>query len=39
MIDRVLAENTADRQPGVPGTDDDRGEMFDGEPVVRVAVR
>jgi hypothetical protein len=30
MIDRVFAENTAGRQPGVPGTNDDRGDVFDG---------
>jgi hypothetical protein len=32
VINRVLAENMADRKPGVPAADDDRGEVFDGEP-------
>lgn len=39
MIDRVLAENTAGRQPGVPGADDDRCDVFDVGPVASVAAR
>ena len=33
MIDRVLGEDTTACKPGVPGTDDDRCDLFDGEPV------
>jgi hypothetical protein len=38
VIDRVLAENAADRKPRVPAADDDRGEVFDGEPAAGAAV-
>ena len=38
MIDRLLGENTAGRKPGVPGADDDRGDVFDGEPVADAVV-
>jgi hypothetical protein len=31
MIDRVLGQGTAGREPGVAGADDDRREAFDGE--------
>ena len=30
VIDRALAEAAARRQPGVPGADDDRRDVFDG---------
>jgi len=29
MVDRVLGEETAGGQAGVPGADDDRGDAFD----------
>ena len=31
VIDRVLGEDTADRKPGMAGTNDDRRDAFDGE--------
>ena len=31
MVDRVFAEEVADRQAGVTGTDYDRRDVFDGE--------
>ena len=31
VIDRALTEAAAGRQPGVPGSDDDRRDVFDGE--------
>jgi hypothetical protein len=39
VIDRVLGENTTGRKPGVPAADnDDRGDVFDGEPVAGAVV-
>jgi hypothetical protein len=37
MVDRVLGEEVADRQAGMAGTDDDRRDVFDGEPPPPVA--
>jgi hypothetical protein len=37
MVDRVLGKKAADRQAGMTGTDDDRRDVFDGEPPPRVA--
>jgi hypothetical protein len=30
VIDRVLGQNAAEREPGMARTDDDRGEALDG---------
>jgi hypothetical protein len=32
MVDRVLGEYAADREPGVTGADHDRRDVFDGDP-------
>ena len=39
VIDRALGETAARREPGVPGADDDRRDLFDGSAPLAAAIR